>query len=155
MEHRQFITLGRSIIAYPIAMAAGAMTFLPALLVGSLQLPGVVVKHGFLLSIPRFVGAELGVALLGLAIFALPVFPFYMAGMIVAKKLGARHWFYFATMGVMLSLGLWAGLIFSSPRIGNEHFAIGVLIRLVVPVGVVSGLACWFVLHLTWRRESS
>ncbi|MGA9910970.1 hypothetical protein [Paraburkholderia sp.] len=154
-KHRQFITLGRSVIAYPIAMAAGAMTFLPVLIAGSRQASGVVAKHGFVLSIPRFVGAELGVALLGLAIFALPVFPFYIAGMTVAKKVGTRHWLYFATMGVVLSLGLWAGMIFLSPRVYNEHFAFGVLIRLVVPVGVVSGLACWLFLYLTWPREAT
>jgi hypothetical protein len=153
--HRQFITLGRSVVAYPIAMAAGAITFLPALIAGSLQSPSVVAKHGFVLSISRFIAAELGVALLGLAIFALPVFPFYIAGMTVAKKIGTRHWLYFATTGVVRSLGIWAGTNFLSPRVDNEHFAFWVLIRLVVPVGVASGLACWLFLYLTWRRESS
>jgi len=154
-KHSQFITLGRSVIAYPIAMAAGAMTFLPVLIAGSRQASGVVAKHGFVLSIPRFVGAELSVALLGLAIFALPVLPFYIAGMIVAKKVGTRHWLYFVTMGVVVSLGLWAGMTFLPPRVDNEHFAFGVLMRLVIPVGVVSGLACWLFLYLTWPREAS
>jgi hypothetical protein len=154
-KHGQFITLGRSVIAYPIAVAAGAMTFIPALIVGSTQLPGVAAKHGFVFSIPHFFGVELGAALLGLAIFALPIFPFYVAGMIVANKVGTRHWLYFATMGVVLSVGLWAGMIFLSPRVDNEHFAFSVLIRLVAPVGVVSGLACWLFLYLTWLREAS
>jgi hypothetical protein len=126
-------------------MAAGAMTFLPVLIAGSLQVSDV----------PRFIGAELGVALLGLAIFALPVFPFYIAGMIVAKKLRTRHWLYFAAMGVMLSLGLSAGLNFLPPRAHDGHFAFSALIRLVLPVGVVSGLACWLFLYLTCSRETT
>ena len=153
-KHGQFITLGRSVIAYPIAVAAGAMTFIPALIVGSTQLPGVVAKHGFVFSIPHVVGAELGAALLGLAIFALPIFPFYVAGMIVANKVGTRHWLYFATMGVVLSLGLCACLSFLPPRTHTEHFAFRVLIRLVVPVGAVGGLACWLFLYLTWPRQT-
>ena len=149
-KHRQFITLSRSVIAYLIAMAAGAMTFVPALIAASPRPSTVLVKQGFV----RFVEAELGVALLGLAIFALPVFPFYLAGMMIAKKVGTRHWFYFATMGVVLSLGLWAGIA-SLPHPGvNQHFEFGVLSRLVVPVGVVSGLACWLFLYLTCARES-
>jgi hypothetical protein len=135
-------------------MAAGAMAFLPALIAGNRQAYDVVAKHGFVLGIPRLAGAELSVALLGLAIFALPVLPFYIVGMIVAKKVRTRHWLYFATMGVVLSLGLRAGLVFLSPRAYGEHFAFGGLIRLVVPVGGVSGLACWLFLYLTWRRET-
>jgi hypothetical protein len=136
-------------------MAAGSMTVLPALVAGSTQLPGVVAKRGFVLSIRHFVGAELGAALLTLAIFALPIFPFYLAGMIVANKVGTRHWLYFATMGVVLSLGLWAGMTFLSPRVADEDFTFGLLIRLVIPVGVVSGLACWLFLYITWPREAS
>ncbi|MGF6575076.1 hypothetical protein ABH945_007205 [Paraburkholderia sp. GAS333] len=127
-QHSQFITLGRSVIAYPIALAAGAMTFLPVLIAGNRIASGVVAEHGFVLSIPRFIVAELGAAVFGLAIFALPVFPFYIAGMIVAKKVGTRHWLYFGGMGM-------------------------VLIRLFVPVGAVGGLACWLFLYLTWPRE--
>ncbi|KPD19634.1 hypothetical protein [Paraburkholderia nemoris] len=153
-KHGQFITLGRSVIAYPIAMAAGAMTFLPVLIAGNRLASGVVAEHGSVLSILRFVGAELGTALLGLVIFALPVFPFYIAGMIVAMKVGTRHWLYFATMGAALSIGLWACLSFLPPRTHTEHFAFRVLIRLVVPVGAVGGLACWLFLYLTWPRET-
>jgi hypothetical protein len=149
-KHREFITLSRSVIAYLIAMAAGAMTFVPALIAASSRSSTVLVNQGFV----RFVEAELSVALLGLAIFALPVFPFYLAGMMIAKKVGTKHWFYFATMGVVLSLGLWAGIA-SLPHLGiNQHFQFGVLSRLVVPVGVVSGLACWLFLRLTCARDS-
>ena len=154
-QHSQFITLGRSVIAYPIALAAGAMTFLPILIAGNRITSGVVAEHGFVLSIPRFIVAELGAAVFGHAIFALPVFPFYIAGMIVAKKVGTRHWLYFAGMGMVLSLGLWAGLGFLPPRTGTEHFVFRVLIRLFVPVGAVGGLACWLFLYLTWPRETT
>jgi hypothetical protein len=155
IERRRFITLGRSVLAYPIAMAAGAMTFLPAVIAETLHPPGVDAKHELVLSIPRFVGAELGAALLSLAIFALPVFPFYAVGMILGKKVGTSHWLYFATMGIVLSMGLWAAMAFLSRPIGHEYFEFRVLIRLVVPVGVASGLACWLFLYLTWPRESS
>lgn len=154
-KHGQFVTLGRSVIAYLIAMAAGAMTFVPVLIAGNRLALGAVAEHGFALSIPRFVGAELGAALLGLVIFALPVFPFYIAGMIVAKKVGTRHWLYFSTMGVVLSIGLWACLSILPPRTHTEYFAFSVLIRLVVPVGAVGGLACWLFLYLTWPRQTT
>jgi hypothetical protein len=135
-------------------MTAGAMTYLPALIAGSPQLLRTVTTHGYIFGGLRFVDAELGVALLGFLIFALPIFPFYVAGMSIARKIGTRHWLYFATMGVVLSLVLWAGMSFLSPRGTNQHFGFGVVIRLVVPVGVVSGLACWFFLFLTCPRES-
>jgi hypothetical protein len=149
-KHRQFITLGRSIIAYLIGLTAGAMTFFPTLIAGSPRPFSVPVEHGFL----RFVGAEFGAALFGLAIFAVPISPFYLAGMIIAQRVGTRHWFYFTTMGIALSLGLWAALTFLWHHGVNLHSQFDFVSRLVVPIGAISGLACWLFLYLTCARES-
>ncbi|MDR5809116.1 hypothetical protein [Caballeronia sp. LZ019] len=151
MKQGRFITLGRSIVAYLIGMIAGAMMYMPAL--------AAAARHpfSFLLEdrLVRFVEAEVGVALMGLMIFALPIFPFYAAGVLLAKHLGIRHWFYFVSLGVSLSLGLWAVFAFlPHHRIDLSFFQIGVVRGLVAPIGAAGGLACWLFLYLTCARKS-
>jgi hypothetical protein len=157
-KHGQFVTSGRAIIAYPIAMAIGAMTFFPLIII-SLLTTGVTTKYGLVWTVPIFVRVELGVALAGVALYGPLVFPFYVAGMIVAETLGTRHWFYFATMGVILSIGLWAGGGFLGSRGGGNQISFGALIwgliPFAAPIGVVSGLTCWLFLYLTFQREST
>ena len=151
-QRTQFITPLRTLAAYPIAMAAGAMTFLPASIAGIPHPPDVLASHGSVSNLLHIAGAELGIALFGLAIFGVPVFPFYVFGMIAAKKLQTVHWLYFAALGVLLSLGLWSAVVLPQSRGINHYFPYPALIRFVVPVGAVSGLVCWAFLYLTCPR---
>jgi hypothetical protein len=122
-KHRQFITLARSIIACLIGMTACAMTFFPAHIAASTQPIFVLLELGLV----RFVEAEFSAALMGLAIFPLPIFLFYLAGMSIAKTLRTRLWSYFATTGIALSSGLRTAINFLPHHRVDLHSGLGVV----------------------------
>jgi hypothetical protein len=153
-QRPQFVTPLRAIIAFPISLAAGAMTFLPAIMAeGVPQVPSVFVGHGIVSNLLRFSATELGIALLGLAIFGLPIFPFYVCGVFVAKRLQTSHWLYFAALGILLASGLWIAAVLPQSRGVNHYSPYLGLIRFALPVGMVAGLVCWAFLYLTCSRN--
>lgn len=150
-KHKQFITVGRSTIAYLISMVAGAMALFPVVMA---ETAVSVSSHRIFDSIDEFMVLELGAVWLGLLILALPVLPLYIVGMIIAKKIGTAHWLYFTTMGIVLLLCVWASVtLLSSIPSERAAFTFNAFVQLVVPIGAVSGLACWLFLYFTWSRE--
>ncbi|MBB3258406.1 hypothetical protein F4827_003274 [Paraburkholderia bannensis] len=151
MEHQdRFITFWRAVAAYPVAMTAGAMSFFPFLAVSTRQWPTFLLDHGLAGDVFRLAKAGTGVAVISLVFLTPLVLPFYAFGMLIAHKRRTRHWLYFLCLGAVLSTGGWMAISLFQPH-GSAHLysPFPALIRLMMPVGIVSGFACWAFLHLT------
>ena len=142
-----FITLGRSIFAFPITMWAGAMAFLPASIIFVRQAPDALAVHR---NLPHFAGIlmfEIFLAPIGALIFSLHVLPFYASGLLIARRLRIRNCLYFLVFGCFLSLCL--RILVSNQAAPHAPYAVTFPVDL--SVGIVGGFACWASLYLTQR----
>jgi len=149
----RFVTLWRSVIAYPLAMTAGAMAFFPFLEFGRWQpmFPG----KGFVSNASAFIQLEAGAVMMGIFVFSVPVLPFYACGMLIANKFRIRHWLYFSSLGTMVSTGIVMAIYLSGLHSGIDRTPYPLLIRVVMPIGAVGGFVCWAFLRFAWRLRRS
>jgi hypothetical protein len=154
-QQDHFVTFWRAIVAFPIAMAAGSMAALPCLMINSSGDFPNLDNLSFASRVLRLVKVEFGTALIGFIFFSLPVFPIYALGMYVVHKLGTRHWFSFSLLGAILSAGIWLAMGASQTNSIAHASPYPALIRFVIPVGAVGGLACWCFLRLTYSAVAA
>lgn len=151
-----FISGGRALIAYILAIAAGAMTFMPLLLVESVtrdghlpKLPSMLKSSGALSSGIRI---ELGATIAAFLVVAIPMLPLFAGAMVFAKWKSISHWSYYLLVGIGISISTLILLQFSaySMAMGNRLTLNDSIIFIALSVGLVGGAVCWLFLKCTY-----
>jgi hypothetical protein len=149
-----FISGGRALIAYILAIAAGAMTFIPLLLVESVtrdghlpKLPSMLTSSGALSSGIRI---ELGATIA--AFLVVPMLPLFAGAMVFAKWKSISHWSYYLLVGIGISISTLILLQFCaySMAMGNRLTLNDSIIFIALSVGLVGGAVCWLFLKCTY-----
>lgn len=156
MKHSgNFITLGRAIFAFPITMYAGMMAFFLASIIFVRQVPDSLPVQGHISHVAEIFAFIIFWGPIGALIFSIYVLPFYISGLLIARKIRVRNCFYFLFFGCMLSLCLQVSIGLLNPHRPMRHAPYSVLIPIDLSVGLVSGFACWAFLYLTRRPDFS
>jgi hypothetical protein len=153
-----FISIGRVLVAYILAITAGAMTFIPLLLVDN------TIRGGHLPKLPKTLASsdalssciriELGAIIAAFLVVAIPMLPVFTGAMMFAKWKSIQHWSYYLSVGIGISISTLILLQFfdhSSPM-GKSLMFHGSIFFIAFSIGSVSGAVCWFFLKSTYTE---
>lgn len=149
---RNFVTVGRAIIAYMIGIATGAIAFIPWLdVINTRGNEPPQLDHSVLQQLVYWSRVELGAVLIAFMVPAVLLVPFYAVAMVFARWRQISCWLYYVALGITLAavLCLLPSGISRAPAPLHGEWLARLILVLAAPIGTLGGAACWLFLRLT------